>query len=420
MMNKLWLLSFILSALIVATPHQSASQWKQTSGPIVGNAFASVRAVYVKHDALFAGTQTGGIFMSQDKGDTWKAVNSGLPSVAVFSLAMSDKTLFAGIENGVTGGGGGVYQSDDSGATWKQAAGTPLNCPINAMAIADSVLYAGSWNAKIFRLPSDGLKWTDITVGLPKDQIVGIEVHGTDVYAATYRSGVWRSADHGQSWMLAAPVIGGKSLQAIAIIDTNIFAGLLGGIYRLNENRTVWKEITKGLFSSGVTSFCKSGSMLFAGTMGGVFLSADLGESWIDTGLKGISIYALAVSGTDLFAATNTNGVWRRPLIEFTNGPLLGVEKIESSVLGSYALCQNYPNPANPSTTISFTLPFRSLVNLNIYDVLGKEVETLANEELPAGAYSRTWNAGAMPSGVYFYRLQAGGHSETKRLVLLR
>jgi hypothetical protein len=85
-----------------------------------------------------------------------------------------------------------------------------------------------------------------------------------------------------------------------------------------------------------------------------------------------------------------------------------------------FALAQNYPNPFNPSTTISFSLPSSSFVTLKISDVLGMEVATVANEELSAGDYSRTWNAGAMPSGMYFYRLQAGANAETKRMLLLK
>lgn len=81
-------------------------------------------------------------------------------------------------------------------------------------------------------------------------------------------------------------------------------------------------------------------------------------------------------------------------------------------------LYQNYPNPFNPSTTIIFRLPYRSFASLKIFDVLGREVTTLASEDLPAGNYSREWNASGNPSGVYFYRLQAGTFTETKKLLL--
>jgi len=95
----------------------------------------------------------------------------------------------------------------------------------------------------------------------------------------------------------------------------------------------------------------------------------------------------------------------------------------------NYSLSQNYPNPFNPSTNITFHLLTKAFVSLKVFDVLGREVAVLMNEELSAGIYTRQWNASNMPSGVYFYRLsiltedqdgQAGSYSETKKLVLLR
>jgi hypothetical protein len=90
------------------------------------------------------------------------------------------------------------------------------------------------------------------------------------------------------------------------------------------------------------------------------------------------------------------------------------------TIASDYALYQNYPDPFNPSTTISFTIPARSAVTMKIYDILGKEVATIVSQELPAGTYSRQWNAAKMSSGIYFYRLQAGSFTQTKRLVLLK
>jgi hypothetical protein len=85
-----------------------------------------------------------------------------------------------------------------------------------------------------------------------------------------------------------------------------------------------------------------------------------------------------------------------------------------------FRLRQNYPNPFNPTTTISFTLPVQSFVSLRVFDAAGKEVAVLLAEELSAGTYSKEWNAARLPSGVYFYRLQAGSFTETRKLILLR
>jgi hypothetical protein len=83
-------------------------------------------------------------------------------------------------------------------------------------------------------------------------------------------------------------------------------------------------------------------------------------------------------------------------------------------------LFQNYPNPFNPSTKISWQLPVGGQVTLKVYDVLGNEVVTLLDEYKPAGSYEVEFNASGINSGVYFYKLQAGSYTETKKLVLLK
>ena len=86
----------------------------------------------------------------------------------------------------------------------------------------------------------------------------------------------------------------------------------------------------------------------------------------------------------------------------------------------SFNLSQNYPNPFNPSTTFLFDLPNRLFVSLKLCDVLGRDVSIIVSEELSAGKHSVHWNAGDLQSGVYFYRLQAGSFTETRKLLLLR
>ena len=91
-----------------------------------------------------------------------------------------------------------------------------------------------------------------------------------------------------------------------------------------------------------------------------------------------------------------------------------------------FALFQNYPNPFNPSTTIKYSLPnvilseARNLITLKLYDVLGIEIATLVNEFKPTGKYEVVFDAGILPSGSYFYRLQAGSYTETKKMILIR
>ncbi|MEK9137366.1 MAG: T9SS type A sorting domain-containing protein, partial [Bacteroidota bacterium] len=93
------------------------------------------------------------------------------------------------------------------------------------------------------------------------------------------------------------------------------------------------------------------------------------------------------------------------------------------AVPGEFALHQNYPNPFNPATTIHFDLPSQGHVKLIVYDLLGREVRTLVNNELPAGYHSVAFDASrqvGMASGVYFYRLASQGYVVTRRMLLLR
>jgi hypothetical protein len=85
-----------------------------------------------------------------------------------------------------------------------------------------------------------------------------------------------------------------------------------------------------------------------------------------------------------------------------------------------FSLEQNYPNPFNPSTIINYQLPLNSNVSLIVYDLLGRKIATLVNEQKPAGNYEAEWNASNLPSGFYIYRLRIGNFVQMKKMILLK
>jgi hypothetical protein len=112
-----------------------------------------------------------------------------------------------------------------------------------------------------------------------------------------------------------------------------------------------------------------------------------------------------------------------------SGGIFVGVHLISSRIPQSFSLHQNYPNPFNPVTKIKFDIPQRHLpllggdregVLLKIYDLLGREVTTLVNEQLSPGSYSVEWDGTGFASGVYFYSLLTNDFVETKRMVLIK
>jgi 1,4-alpha-glucan branching enzyme len=95
-------------------------------------------------------------------------------------------------------------------------------------------------------------------------------------------------------------------------------------------------------------------------------------------------------------------------------------DKNPGTLVYSYDLKQNYPNPFNPSTIIKYQTPKAGLVKIKVYDILGREIAVLVNNEKPAGEYSVTFDGGRFSSGVYFYTIQAGDYSTTKKMILLK
>ncbi|OGU70526.1 MAG: hypothetical protein A2V93_02810 [Ignavibacteria bacterium RBG_16_34_14] len=96
----------------------------------------------------------------------------------------------------------------------------------------------------------------------------------------------------------------------------------------------------------------------------------------------------------------------------------IGSDEVENPSV--FLLYQNYPNPFNSTTTIKYSVPLSSNVLIKLYDIVGNEIETLINEEKPAGTYKLNWRVANLPSGVYFYKIQTGTFIDTKKMILLR
>jgi len=145
-----------------------------------------------------------------------------------------------------------------------------------------------------------------------------------------------------------------------------------------------------------------------------------VGSSATIDGLFKGNILALTAITQNGGASTNIRALARNSFVTVSGVSALSLDPQTSAMPKDFALTQNYPNPFNPATVFSFSIPAQSLVSLKVYDVLGREVSVVLFQEMPAGKYSRQWNAAALPSGVYFYRLEAGTFAATKKLLLLK
>ncbi len=151
---------------------------------------------------------------------------------------------------------------------------------------------------------------------------------------------------------------------------------------------------------------------------------------FVDSDTSIIEEITFGAQKTDLSTGRYPNGsgnfVEMNPTFAVENQmPTTSIEDNSSTVPATFVLKQNYPNPFNPSTTISFDLQERTLINLVIYDVLGKQIKTLVNQPLNAGVNTAGWNGNdgsgrPVSSGVYLYRITAGESTQTRKMLLLR
>jgi hypothetical protein len=426
----------------------------------LGYSYSSVGTLVVSASetgvaTLVAGTANSGVFLSSNSGINWTAINSGLGSPEVAHLAVglnSDGTTSTRLIALTTAG---ISFSTNNGLEWHP---TNIGSPypwVNSVATDQNIgggenLYAATMNG-VFRSSSRGESWERINSGLSDTTAYYVSTTpnatgGTSLWTTVSPSwgvgGLFLSTNGGTNWSPTG--LQNPYICSIVVDGKNVFAssggdysggGTLAGIFLSTDDGTSWKKVSPlRAYTVAVAPNPAGGTYLFAGTYeSGVYASCDLGASWraVNVGLPqrdyGVftKVSSLAVFGQDLYAATQT-GVWRWPLSEM----ITDVEPEESEVPQGWRLFQNYPNPFNPATTIRFTIAGVAAlsgsegpatnVRLAVYDLLGREVAVLVDDEMKSGVYQAEFDGTKFSSGVYIYRLTAGNHVESKRMIMLK
>jgi len=396
-----------LPFLVMLLSHISFAQWIQTTEPYDRR---SINVLGVYGSMLFAGIEGGGVFVTDDFGNSWSTMGKGLTESHISSLTVSNNNLFVGTQMGVF-----LFNSNDS--SWTPLG--PFTNYIKALASSDTMLFAATSGSGVYRSTNSGTSWTPVNSGLEDLWVRNLSMSNGGIFAGTQSKGVYRSTNNGTSWSAVNTGLEGLWVYSLMAHDSAIFVGTSEGIFYSTDNGAMWYDGDSGITANIVTCFAEHDGVSFAGTAGnGVFLSNDHGIHWTawKYGLNNGYVSSLTAYGEFLFAGTGQDWIWRRSLSEL----MTTVERSEMQSPDRLVLHQNYPNPFNPTTTISFSLPSRSFVSLKVLDVIGREITTLVYEELSAGDHTRQWTPSNMSSGVYFYRLQAGSFSETKELILMR
>ena len=210
--------------------------------------------------------------------------------------------------------------------------------------------------------------------------------------------------------------------------NDNLWISTQNGLAHFDKNNwNVYNTSNSGLPDNWITCcIVDNQNKSLIGTFGGGFVEFD-GENWAvynknNSPLLGNIIDDLEedVNG-NIWIACSDGG------ISIRNGISAVFSNETKSIPNSFTLLQNYPNPFNPITKIQYTIPNVALsgvegfrVQLKVYDILGREIAILVNEEKPTGRYEVEFNASSLASGIYFYRLQAGSFVDTKKMILMK
>jgi Tol biopolymer transport system component len=142
--------------------------------------------------------------------------------------------------------------------------------------------------------------------------------------------------------------------------------------------------------------------------------------AFVAYGTNSFEIFVMDSSGSNQQNITNHSANDWNPTWHPSNSVEIYDQEEESNPPKTFKLFQNYPNPFNPSTTITYQVPENSFVSIKVYDLLGKEVTSLVNEEKAAGIYDLRFDAGKLSSGFYLYTMKAGNFVETKKMLLMK
>ncbi len=365
---------------------------------------------------LLAGTWGGKLYRSTDNGLTWVRINDAMTVDYIWSIKTNAAGhIFVGTEEG-------VYRTTDNGSTWAVAG--VANKEVRALLIDGAgAIYAGTWSSGIYKSTDNGATWNQVNNGLESMAVHALAINAAgEIFTGTYGTGLYKSTNNGGSWVNQN--MGYDFVWTLGITSNGtILAGTYGkGVYRSTDNGATWAIVNDGLRGRFMYSIVIDGSnnAFVATWAGGVYVSTNNGETWYAVGLNGANVSSLTIATGNgdnpvspvLYAGTQGGIIYKN------ENPLSNVKQINSAVPENFGLRQNYPNPFNPSTRIMFDVPYTSRVTLKVFNMLGEEIKTLISSEYGAGSYSVEFDARSLSSGVYIYRLTAGGVNITRKMLL--
>jgi photosystem II stability/assembly factor-like uncharacterized protein len=357
----------------------------------------------------------GGTFIkTTNAGLNWNVINLGTTAYLPSLYFVDANTGYVGSSQPV------IKKTTDGGTTWSTQPLSTSSYIADLNFINAQTGYAAGNGRQIFKTTNGGINWINIApVAIPWGEIqfvndnTGFVITDFDLYKTTNAGVNWTSILH----------------------NFGMQTGYFQDYYFLNQN-TGWVTIPNGIakttnggetWNFKITPIQSPTSVIFlddnrgwvagrTGSSGMIMATANSGTTWTTQHTVPNNFY------WDIsFANINTGWACGVSIISTTStGGLVSVSQISSFVPDAFSLKQNYPNPFNPATKISFNIKNATFASLKVFDMTGKEVKNLVNENVGAGSYEIDFDGSELNSGVYFYTLKTNEFTETKKMMLVK
>ncbi len=378
----------------------------------------NVYAVSGKYDIYFLDSSIGfcagydnykaRIARTSNSGNNWSVVLSRDTMASEGSHI--DKVFFVNSNTGFAAGYGHhqgppytmislLYKTTDKGTTWDSIYGLYPTIVLGVTFVNENTGFIISQTSTIFKTTNMGATWALKSAGTVNVLYDICFINEQTGFVTGSSNLILKTTDTGENW--------------VAIQVNYASNSYLVSIFFVDQTTGYYIDIDEGWYY---------------GNCQWIYKTTNAGSNWYQQVINPPSnLTSLFFINPDTGFAAGGDGCYFRT---FNGGVPIAVQNISTSVLQNYELYQNYPNPFNPTTKIKFSIPAVGQrhafdVQVIIYDILGREVSVLLNEELKPGTFEVEWNASNYPSGVYFYQLSISNDqltvkSETRKMVLIK
>ena len=370
---------------------------------------------------IYAGGTSKSIYKSTDNGDNWIQVfSNGLANILYLACDSNNNVLAAY-------GSTGVLKSTNGGLNWDLIPGSTFGSnTVNSVGFGKpNHIYVGVTGGGIYRSTDGGITFPDIALSGVNIVTIHIDRYNYNRIlvsaSSTTNNGIFLSTDAGATYSsnLTPDINSWAFIQKSATEFYSVGTSSGYPVLKSTNGGLNWTTISN--FTAAKRGGCMDpAGNIYASGNGGAFKSTNNGVSFVNFNFTITANHCLS-NGNRIFVATSgtsNGGVWIH-----TDTTLTGLTKLNTSIPEKYTLEQNYPNPFNSMTNIKFKMSESGFAVINIYDISGRLVRNLINENLQQGEYSYKFDAGDLPGSVYFYRMLVNGgqdYNSVKKMVILK